>query len=58
MTVPPWPPGRGGQGDHDLLVVLGELPGTLLLGQVEVAEDLVADADRWWGGTRTTADAG
>ena len=38
--------GRGGQRHHDLLVVLGELGRALLLGQVEVAPDVVADAHR------------
>ena len=38
--------GRGGEGDEDRLVLLGEVPGPLLLGHVQVAEDLVADPDR------------
>ena len=38
--------GRGGERHDDLLVVLGELRRALLLGEVEVAEDLVADAHR------------
>ena len=37
--------GRGGQGDHDLLILFGEVAATLLLGQVEVAECLAADQD-------------
>ena len=37
--------GRGGERHHDLLVVLGELGGAELLGEVEVAEDLAPDAD-------------
>jgi hypothetical protein len=35
---------RGGERHHDLLVVVAELGGAQLLGQVQVAEDLVADA--------------
>ena len=38
--------GRGREGHRDLLVVVGELLGADLLGQIEVAEDLVAGADR------------
>ena len=38
--------GGRGQGDHDLLVVVTELVGTLLLREVEVAEDLIPGAHR------------
>ena len=38
--------GRGAQRDQDSLVILGERAAALLLGQVQVAEDLIADADR------------
>ena len=36
----------GSQRDHDLLVLGGELSAATLLGQIEVAEDLVANPDR------------
>jgi hypothetical protein len=38
--------GCGGQGHHDLLVVVTELGGVLFLGQVQIAEDLVAGTNR------------
>jgi hypothetical protein len=38
--------GRRAQGDQDRLVVLGELAAAALVGQVQVAEHLVADPDR------------
>ena len=38
--------GGARQGDEEVGVGLGELAGPPLLGEVEVAEDLVADADR------------
>jgi hypothetical protein len=38
--------GRGGEGDHDFFVVVAEFGGALFFGEVEVAEDLVAGADR------------
>ena len=38
--------GRRGQGDHDVLVLVGEVDATGLLGQVQVPEDLVADPHR------------
>ena len=38
--------GRGREADHELLVDVGEHLGGRLVGQVEVAEDLVAHPDR------------
>jgi hypothetical protein len=38
--------GRGAQRDQHRLVVLGELAAAALVGQVQVAEHLVADPDR------------
>ena len=36
---------RSGEGDEDRLVLLGEVASPLLLGHVQVAEDLIADPD-------------